>query len=49
MVPDTMISFIRDAKTFQIASPMQTGKNVGMQTLDDVIQDLLTKKWISAE
>jgi twitching motility protein PilT len=28
---------------------MQTGKNVGMQTLDDAIQDLLTKKWISAE
>ena len=28
---------------------MQTGKNVGMQTLDDAIQDLLTKKWISPE
>jgi Tfp pilus assembly ATPase PilU len=39
----------RDAKTFQIASVMQTGKNVGMQTLDDAIQDLLTKKWISPE
>ncbi|MDH4079294.1 MAG: hypothetical protein OEU68_05710 [Nitrospira sp.] len=39
----------RDAKTFQIASAMQTGKNVGMQTLDDAIQDLLTKKWISPE
>jgi len=49
MVPDTMISFIRDAKTFQISSAMQTGKNIGMQTLDDAIQDLLTKKWISAE
>jgi twitching motility protein PilT len=42
-------NLIRDAKTVQIASLMQTGKNVGMQTLDDAIQDLLTKKWISPE
>ena len=34
----------RDAKIFQIASAMQTGKNAGMQTLSDAIQDLLTKK-----
>jgi len=42
-------NLIRDAKTFQIASIMQTGKAVGMQTLDDSIQDLLNKKWISPE
>lgn len=30
--------------TVQIALQMETGKNVGMQTLDDAIQDLLTKK-----
>ncbi len=42
-------NLIRDGKTFQIASVMQTGKKVGMQTLDDAIQDLLTKKWISPE
>ncbi|HSE59108.1 MAG TPA: type IV pilus twitching motility protein PilT [Nitrospiraceae bacterium] len=42
-------NLIRDAKTFQIASVMQTGRNVGMQTLDDAIQDLLNKKWISPE
>jgi twitching motility protein PilT len=42
-------NLIRDAKTFQIASLMQTGKAGGMQTLDDAIQDLLTKKWISPE
>ena len=42
-------NLIRDAKTVQIASVMQTGKNVGMQTLDDAIQDLLNKKWISPE
>ncbi len=34
---------------FQIASLMQIGKNVRMQTWDDAIQDLLTKKWISPE
>jgi twitching motility protein PilT len=28
---------------------MQTGKAVGMQTLDDAIQELLNKKWISPE
>jgi twitching motility protein PilT len=42
-------NLIRDAKTFQIASMMQTGKAVGMQTLDDAIQDLLSKKWIAPE
>lgn len=42
-------NLIRDAKTFQIASVMQTGKNVGMQTLDDAIQDLFNKKWVSPE
>lgn len=42
-------NLIRDAKTFQIASIMQTGKAIGMQTLDDAIQELLTKKWIAPE
>ncbi|MDZ4732392.1 MAG: type IV pilus twitching motility protein PilT [Nitrospirota bacterium] len=42
-------NLIRDAKTVQIASTMQTGKAVGMQTLDDAIQDLLNKKWIAPE
>ncbi|HEY5626475.1 MAG TPA: type IV pilus twitching motility protein PilT [Nitrospira sp.] len=42
-------NLIRDAKTFQIASVMQTGKAAGMQTLDDAIQDLLNKKWIAPE
>lgn len=31
------------------ASLIQIGKHIGMQTLDDKIQDLLTKKWISPE
>ena len=42
-------NLIREAKTFQIPSAMQTGKKYGMQTLDDAIMDLLKKTWISAE
>ena len=40
---------IREAKTYQILSSMQTGKKYGMQTLDDAIEELLTKKKISGE
>ena len=42
-------NLIRENKTFQIASAMQTGKKQGMQTLDDAILGLLEKKWISPE
>ncbi|KJU82324.1 twitching motility protein PilT [Candidatus Magnetobacterium bavaricum] len=42
-------NLIREAKTPQLASVMQTGKKLGMQTLDDAILDLLNKGWISAE
>ncbi len=42
-------TLIRDAKTFQIPGVLQTGKRVGMQTLDDAIQELLTKQWITPE
>ena len=42
-------NLIREAKTYQIPSVMQTGKKYGMQTLDDAIMELLTKKRISAE
>ena len=42
-------NLIRDAKTVQIPSAMQTGKAIGMQTLDDAIQELLSWKWISPE
>lgn len=42
-------NMIRESKTYQIPSVMQTGKGVGMQSLDDAIQDLLNKKWISPE
>ena len=40
---------IRQDKTHQLLSIMQTGKKSGMQTLDDAIQGLLDKGWISVE
>jgi len=50
MVCNTPIAnLIREGKTFQIPSVMQTGKRAGMQTLDDAILELLNKKWISPE
>jgi len=42
-------NLIREAKTFQIPSAMQTGKKYGMQTLDDAIMVLLQAKKISAD
>ncbi len=42
-------NLIREAKTYQIPSMIQTGKKYGMQLLDDAIMDLYTKRWISAE
>jgi len=42
-------NLIREGKTFQIPSMIQTGKQYGMQLLDDSIMSLLQKGWISAE
>ncbi len=42
-------NLIREAKTFQLASMIQTGRGIGMQSLDDAIMDLLNKKQISPE
>ncbi|MBW6485380.1 MAG: type IV pilus twitching motility protein PilT [Syntrophobacterales bacterium] len=42
-------NLIRESKTFQIPSMMQTGKKYGMQLLDDAIMELLTKGWISGD
>jgi twitching motility protein PilT len=33
----SLANMIRDGKTFQIPSVMQTGKNLGMQTMDDAL------------
>jgi twitching motility protein PilT len=42
-------NLIRESKTYQIASMMQTGKKYGMQLLDDAIMELYTRNWISGE
>jgi twitching motility protein PilT len=42
-------NLIREAKTHQIHSMIQTGKKYGMQLLDDAIMDLLNKGWISSD
>lgn len=42
-------NLIRESKTHQLASSMQTGKKYGMQVLDDAIFDLYNKGWISGE
>jgi twitching motility protein PilT len=42
-------NLIREGKTFQIPSMIQTGHKYGMQTLDDAIMALLERKIISPE
>jgi twitching motility protein PilT len=42
-------NLIRESKTFQIPSMIQTGKKYGMQLLDDGIMDLVNKGWITPE
>ncbi len=49
VVNNAAASVIRQGKTHQLLSVMQTGKKSGMQTLDDAIQGLLDKGWISVE
>jgi len=42
-------NLIREGKTFQIPSMLQTGKKYGMQSLDDAIMEHLKKKIIGAD
>jgi len=42
-------NLIREGKTVQLPSVMQTGKQIGMQSLDDAIMNLLQKRMISPE
>src|SRR5712691_10300458 len=42
-------NLIREGKTVQIPSAIQTGKQYGMQTLDDAIMGVLQKGWISPD
>lgn len=42
-------NLIREEKSFQIPSVIQTNKKMGMQTMDDAIYDLYMKSYIDAE
>ncbi|MGA1867748.1 MAG: type IV pilus twitching motility protein PilT [bacterium] len=42
-------NLIRESKTFQLPSVIQTGKQLGMQSMDDGIMDLLTKRIIGPD
>ena len=42
-------NLIREGKTFQIPSMIQTGKQYGMQLLDDAIMQLYKKGWIGSD
>ena len=42
-------NLIREAKTHQIPSMIQTGKKYGMTLLDDAIMELLNKGWIDPD
>ena len=42
-------NLIRESKTYQIASIMQTNKRTGMQTMDDALYDLYMRKLIDAD
>ena len=42
-------NLVRERKTHQIPSMIQTGKKYGMQLLDDAIMDLYKKGWISSD
>mgnify|MGYP000241719745 CR=1 FL=1 len=42
-------NLVREAKTHQLPSMIQTGKQYGMQLLDDAIMQLYEKRWISPD
>ena len=42
-------NLIREGKTYQIPSTMQTSKKIGMQTMDDALYELLMRRDITAE
>ena len=49
VVTPAVSNLIREGKTFQIPSAIQTGKKYGMQSLDDAILEALKAKKISPE
>ena len=49
VVNSAISNLIREGKTFQIASLMQTGKRLGMQMLNDVLLDMCKKKIVDPD
>jgi twitching motility protein PilT len=49
LVNNAIRNNIREAKTFQIASVIQTNRKIGMQTMDDALFDLYASGVITAE
>ncbi len=49
LVPGSVSNLIREGKTFQIPSIMQTGRASGMQTMNDALLDLVKKKIVAPE
>lgn len=49
VITSAVSNLIREGKTFQIPSIMQTSKNVGMTTLNDVLCDLVKSKTVAPE
>jgi len=49
LVNPAVSNLIREGKTFQIPSIMQTAKNVGMKLLNDALADLVGSKTVTAE
>tara|TARA_B100001964_G_C13986909_1_gene488839 strand:- start:329 stop:787 length:459 start_codon:yes stop_codon:yes gene_type:complete len=49
VVTSAVSNLIREGKTFQIPSAIQTGRKYGMQSLDDAILAALNSKKISVE
>lgn len=42
-------NLVREAKSFQIPTAIQTGRKYGMQLMDDSIMDLYNRGWISSD
>ncbi|MEO7506494.1 MAG: ATPase, T2SS/T4P/T4SS family, partial [Pyrinomonadaceae bacterium] len=49
IVTPAISNLIREGKTFQIASSMQTGRNIGMVTLTDALVDLVKRDIVEVE
>ncbi len=49
IVTSAISNLIREGKTFQIPSLMQTGKKIGMQMLNDALMELVKKKVVEPD